>query len=136
MVGPCHQPLKCFSFTLEGHTVQKIKANVPVCGVKNLVDFVPGDVLETRRGGVDVLRILAQELATLERHGSIKIMRDIPEVGQRIGHLLIYDGTLAAAFHDADTVRFGIEALLEIETDASALDAQMSLHEMLSLIHI
>ena len=130
MAGPNVGPLKCFGFALVRHTVQKIKANVPVCGVKNLVDFVPGDVLETRRGGVDVLRILAQELATLERHGSIKIMRDIPKVGQRIGHLLIYDGTLAAAFHDADTVRFGIEALLEIETDASALDAQMSLHEM------
>ena len=64
------------------------------------MDFIPGDVLETRRGGVDVLRILAQELATLERHGSIKIIRNIPEVGQRIGHLLVYDGTLAAAFHD------------------------------------
>ena len=112
------------------HTVQKIKANVPVCGVGILVDFVPGDVLETRRGGVDVLRHLAQELATLQRHGSIKILRNIPEVGQRIGHLLIYDGSLAAAFHDADIRRVGIEALLEIETDASALDAQMSLHEM------
>ena len=112
------------------HTVQKIKANVPVCGVRILVDFVPGDVLETRRGGVDVLRHLAQELATLQRHGSIKILRNIPEVGQRIGHLLIYDGSLAAAFHDADIRRVGIEALLEIETDASALDAQMSLHEM------
>ena len=112
------------------HTLQKIKANVPVCGVKILLDFVPGDVLETRRGGVDVLRHLAQELATLERHGSIKILRNIPEVGQRIGHLLIYDGSLAAAFHDADIPRVGIEALLEIETDASALDAQMSLHEM------
>ena len=112
------------------HTVQKIKANVPVCGVRILVDFVPGDVLETRRGGVDVLRHLAQELATLQRHGSIKILRNIPEVGQRIGHLLIYDGSLAAAFHDADIPRVGIEALLEIETDASALDAQMSLHEM------
>jgi len=130
MVGPNVAPLKCFGFVLLRHTVQKIKANVPDCGVKNLVDFIPGDVLETRRGGVDVLRTLAQELATLERHGSIKIIRNIPEVGQRIGHLLVYDGTLAAAFHDADTTRFGIEALLEIETDASALDAQMSLHEM------
>jgi len=130
MVGPSVGPLKCFGFVHMRHTVQKIKANVPVCGVRFLVDFVPGDVLETRRGGVDVLRHLAQELATLERHGSIKILRNIPEVGQRIGHLLIYDGSLAAAFHDADIPRAGIEALLEIETDASALDAQMSLHEM------
>ena len=130
MVGPNAGPLKCFGFVHMRHTVQKIKANVPVCGVRIVVDFVPGDVLETRRGGVDVLRHLAQELATLQRHGSIKILRNIPEVGQRIGHLLIYDGSLAAAFHDADIRREGIEALLEIETDASALDAQMSLHEM------
>lgn len=92
--------------------------------------FVAGDVLETRRGGVDVLRHLAQELATLERHGSIQILRNVPNVGQRIGHLLIYDGTLAAAFHDADAERYGIEALLEIESDAAALDAHVSLHEL------
>ena len=95
-----------------------------------VTDFVPGDVLETRRGGVDVLRHLARELATLERNGSIQIVRNIPEVGRRVGHLLIFDGSLAAAFHQGDANRVGIEALLEIESDASALDAQMSLHEM------
>ncbi|MEC7253381.1 MAG: DUF835 domain-containing protein [Candidatus Thermoplasmatota archaeon] len=93
-------------------------------------DFVPGDVLETRRGGVDVLRHLARELATLERHGSIRILRNVPGAGERVGHLLIFDGTLAAAFHEADAKRYGIEALLEIESDAAALDAQMSLHEL------
>ena len=99
--------------------------------MRTLVDFVPGDVLESRRGGVDVLRHLAQELATLERNGSIQIQRHIPNVGERLGHLLIVDGTLAAAFHRAEVQRFGIEALLEIESDASTLDASMSLHEMI-----
>ena len=94
------------------------------------MDFIPGDVLESRRGGVDVLRHLAQELATLEQNGSIQIIRNIPNVGERVGHLLIFDGTLAAAFHHADKNRLGIEALLEIESDASTLDATMSLHEM------
>ena len=94
------------------------------------MEFIPGDVLESRRGGVDVLRHLAQELATLEQNGSIKIVRNIPNVGERVGHLLIFDGTLAAAFHHADKNRLGIEALLEIESDASTLDATMSLHEM------
>jgi len=100
------------------------------------MDFVPGDVLESRRGGVDVLRHLAQELATLERNGSIQIKRSIPNVGERTGHLLIFDGTLAAAFHHADTARYGIEALLEIESDASTLDATMSLHEMTESTYI
>ena len=94
------------------------------------MDFIPGDVLESRRGGVDVLRHLAQELATLKQNGSIQIIRNIPNVGERVGHLLIFDGTLAAAFHHADKNRLGIEALLEIESDASTLDATMSLHEM------
>lgn len=94
------------------------------------MDFIPGDVLESRRGGVDVLRHLAQELATLEQNGSIQIIRNIPNVGERVGHLLIFDGTLAAAFHHADKNRLGIEALLEIESDASTLDATMTLHEM------
>ena len=94
------------------------------------MDFIPGDVLESRRGGVDVLRHLAQELATLEQNGSIQIIRNIPNMGERVGHLLIFDGTLAAAFHHADKNRLGIEALLEIESDASTLDATMSLHEM------
>lgn len=100
------------------------------------MDFVPGDVLESRRGGVDVLRHLAQELATLQRNGSIQIIRNIPNVGERIGHLLIFDGTLAAAFHRADKPRMGIEALLEIESDASTLDATMSLHEMTESTYI
>ena len=136
MVGRCLRPLKCLSFGIEGHTVQKIKANLANCGVKFVSDFIPGDVLETRRGGVDVLRHLAHELATLERNGSIKIHREIPDVGERIGHLLIFDGSLAAAFHRADTERYGIEALLEIESDASALDATMSLHEMSESLYI
>ena len=136
MVGPYHQPLKCFSFTLEGHTVQKIKENLRGCGVDIMLDFIPGDVLESRRGGVDVLRHLAQELAVLERNGSIQIRRNIPEVGERTGHLLIFDGSLAAAFHHAEMLRFGIEALLEIESDASALDATMSLHEMTEASYI
>ncbi|MGB1897215.1 MAG: DUF835 domain-containing protein [Candidatus Poseidoniaceae archaeon] len=101
-----------------------------------MLNFVPGDVLESRRGGVDVLRHLAQELAILERNGSIQIRRNIPEVGERIGHLLIFDGSLAAAFHQAEVLRFGIEALLEIESDASALDATMSLHELTEASYI
>ena len=108
MIGRYLRPLKCFSFGFEGHTVQKIKANLATYGVKFVSDFVPGDVLETRRGGVDVLRHLAHELAKLERNGSIKIHRKIPDVGERIGHLLIFDGTLAAAFHQADMKRYGI----------------------------
>ena len=92
MIGRYLRPLKCFSFGFEGHTVQKIKANLATCGVNFVTDFVPGDVLETRRGGVDVLRHLAHELAKLERIGSIKIHREIPDVGERIGHLLIFDG--------------------------------------------
>ena len=95
-----------------------------------MFDFKPGDILENRKGGANTLRHLAQELATLERNGSILIERSIPDIGTRTGHLLIFDGILASAFHQADTSRYGIEALLEIESDASALDATVSLHEM------
>ncbi len=95
-----------------------------------MFDLKPGDVLESRKGGANTLRHLAQELATLERDGSILIERQIPGIGVRTGHLLIFDGTLASAFHQADATRYGIEALLEIESDASALDATVSLHEM------
>ena len=98
--------------------------------MSQMFDFKPGDVLESRKGGANTLRHLALELATLERDGSIQIERHIPEIGVRTGHLLIFDGTLASAFHQADASRFGIEALLEIESAASALDATVSLHEM------
>ena len=111
MFGPGIRPLKCFSFVHVGHTVQKIKANVAFCGVKIVSDFVPGDVLESRRGGVDVLRHLAQELATLERNGSIQIQRNIPDVGLREGHLLVFDGSLAAAFHRAEITRYGLSLI-------------------------
>ena len=75
-----------------------------------MFDFKPGDVLESRKGGANTLRHLAQELATLERNGSILIERNIPGIGIRTGHLLIFDGTLASAFHQADAARYGIEA--------------------------
>lgn len=107
-----------------------MKGNLRVRGVSQMFDFKPGDVLESRKGGANTLRHLAQELATLERDGSILIERQIPGIGVRTGHLLIFDGTLASAFHQADATRYGIEALLEIESDASALDATVSLHEM------
>ena len=70
-----------------------------------MFDFKPGDVLESRKGGANTLRHLAQELATLERDGSILIERQIPGIGVRTGHLLIFDGTLASAFHQADANR-------------------------------
>ena len=73
-----------------------------------------------RNGGVDVLRHLAQELATLEQNGSIQIIRNIPNVGERVGHLLIFDGTLAAAFHRAGKPLRALKRFLKW-VDASTL---------------
>ena len=99
-------------------------------------DFIPGDVLETRRGGVDVLRILPKSWRPSSQNGSIQIIRNIPNVGERVGHLLIFDGTLARSLPPCRQNRSGIEALLEIESDASTLDATMSLHEMSEATYI
>jgi len=87
-----------------------------------------GDLIEERRGGVDVLRIMVGHLARHEQSGAIHI-RPAGSASSTEGWLLFRLGHPVMAFHDGQTTLQGLEALLAIEDDALSVDHQLRLYE-------
>ena len=95
-----------------------------------MVELPQGDVTEIRRGDRDALRILSADIAKLATTGFIRTERKPKEKMPRVGHILFIEGHPMLAIHEADTIVFGLEALLEIEDDAAPLDALVAIHEL------
>ena len=93
-----------------------------------MVELPQGVVIEVRRGGHDALKQLAGDMSRLNVSGHIRVERKPKELMPRISQVIIQDGMPKIAIHESDAIKMGIEALLEIESDATAID--------LSLIHI
>lgn len=94
-----------------------------------MVKIQHGDLLEQRRGGVDVLRTLVRNLAIHEQSGAVQIRSN--HGGQlRTGWLLFRLGHPVMAFHDAGDAREGLEALLTIEEDAMDVNNDVELYEL------
>jgi len=94
-----------------------------------VVDFEHGDLLEERRGGVDVLRVLVRNLAVHEQSGAVEIRASGDEEGRR-GWLLFRLGHPVMAFHDGDVTSVGLDALMAIEDDALNVDNEVRLFEL------
>lgn len=88
-----------------------------------------GDLIEQRRGGVDVLRILVGNLAVHEQSGAVCI-RSPSTSHPRVGWLLFRLGQPVMAFHQGSTRSEGLEALLAIEQDALEVENDVLLHEL------
>ncbi|MFZ8906271.1 MAG: hypothetical protein ACO2Y2_02815 [Poseidonia sp.] len=88
-----------------------------------------GDLIEQRRGGVDVLRILVHNLAVHEQSGAVCI-RSSSTSHARVGWLLFRLGQPVMAFHQGSTRSEGLEALLAIEQDALEVENEVLLHEL------
>ena len=88
-----------------------------------MVELPQGDVTEIRRGDREALRILSADMAKLATTGFIRTERKPREKMPRVGHILFIEGHPILAIHEAETIVFGLEALLEIEDDA--LDMEM-----------
>ena len=95
-----------------------------------MVELPQGDVTEIRRGDRDALRILSADIAKLATTGFIRTERKPKEKMPRVGHILFIEGHPVLAIHEAETIVFGLEALLEIEDDAAPLDALVAIHEL------
>lgn len=95
-----------------------------------MVELPQGVVIEVRRGGHDALRQLAGDMSRLGVSGHIRIERKPKELMPRISQVVIRDGIPSIAIHESDMIKTGLEALLEIESDATAIDALISLHEL------
>ena len=95
-----------------------------------LVELPQGVVIEVRRGGHDALAKLAGDMSTLGISGYIRIERRPKGIIPRVSQVVIQDTTPRIALHEADLLLTGLEALMEIEKDSTALDALVSLVEL------
>ena len=94
-----------------------------------MVEIRHGDLLEQRRGGVDVLRVMVRTLAAHEQSGAVNI-RSSKGGQQSTGWLLFRLGQPVMAFHQGDIARQGLEALLCIEEDALEVNNDVELYEL------
>ena len=97
-------------------------------GCVGMVELAQGEVVESRRGGADILARLTNDMARLGRSGHIRIERRPKGIMPRVSQIVLREGNPILALHEADNLLTGLEALLEIESDCSALDATISLH--------
>ena len=95
-----------------------------------MVELPQGVVIEVRRGGHDALAKLAGDMSTLGISGYIRIERRPRGIIPRVSQVVIQDTTPRIALHEADLLLTGLEALMEIEKDSTALDALVSLVEL------
>lgn len=95
-----------------------------------LVELPQGVVIEVRRGGHDALAKLAGDMTTLGISGYIRIERRPKGIIPRVSQVVINDAIPRIALHEADMLLTGLEALMEIEKDSTALDALVSLVEL------
>lgn len=95
-----------------------------------MVELPQGVVVEVRRGGHDALAKLSADMVRLGISGYIRIERRPKELMPRVSQVIIHDTQPKVAIHEADAVLGGLEALLEIERDSTALDALISLVEL------
>ena len=94
------------------------------------MDLPSGVTIENRRGGSDVLSMMASDFATLKTSGYIKTHRDTSTGIQRIGHIVFSEGEPVLSIHDGVGFIQGIDALLEIEADSVILDCNLSAVEL------
>ena len=99
-------------------------------GVYKLVELPQGVIIEVRRGGHDALAKLSGDMVRLNISGYIRVERRPKEIIPRVSQVVIQDGAPKIALHESDVFLGGLEALLEIERDAMALDALVSLVEI------
>lgn len=98
-------------------------------GCVSMVAIEHGDLIEQRRGGVDVLRILVRNLAVHEQSGAVMI-RSSTSSHERQGWLLFRLGQPVMAFHLGVGEQTGLEALLSIEQDALEVENELLLFEL------
>ena len=95
-----------------------------------MVDVGHGDMLERRRGGVDVLRFIVKTLAMREQSGAVLIRRTQGGDSSHVGWLMFRLGQPVMAFHTSSVELQGLEALLAIEADALDVNNEVELYEL------
>ncbi len=94
-----------------------------------MVQIPHGDLIEQRRGGVDVLRVLAGTLAAHEQSGAVALCPPGRNLDQA-AWLLFRLGQPVMAFYEGEPLLEGLEALVAIEHDAMEVMTDVLLHEL------
>ena len=98
--------------------------------MKILVELPQGVVIEVRRGGHDALAKLANDMARLAISGYIRIERRLKDKIPSVSQVVIHESQPKLAIYEGEATTGGLEALLSIERDSTALDALISLVEL------
>ena len=94
-----------------------------------MVELPQGNIIEERRGGAGILATLVSEMIKINTSGYIRCERTPTEAMPRVGQVIVNNGTIEAAIHEADTISEGVDALIEIESDCVELDCMLQLIE-------
>lgn len=98
-----------------------------------MVEFPQGHVIEERRGGARVLASLISEMVKLDSSGIIRTERKPGNMMPRVGQVVVQNGAMIAAIHEADEVAEGLQALIEVEEDCLELDCIIQISEGIEL---
>ncbi|HIA90525.1 MAG TPA: DUF835 domain-containing protein [Candidatus Poseidoniales archaeon] len=101
-----------------------------------MAELPRGTMLETRRGGPDVLRTLVKDFFSDSQDGYIRIERLPKERLPRIGQLIISNGEPLSAIHEQEAINLGVDALIEIEEDAMHIDSILTIIGDVDIAHI
>lgn len=94
-----------------------------------MVELPQGNIIEERRGGAGILATLVSEMIKINTSGYIRCERTPTEAMPRVGQVIVNNGTIEAAIHEAETILGGVDALIEIESDCVELDCVLQLIE-------
>ena len=83
-----------------------------------MAELPRGTMLETRRGGHDVLRTLVKDFFSQSQDGYIRIERIPKERLPRVGQIIFSNGEPLSAIHEQEAIHLGVDALIELESDA------------------
>ena len=94
-----------------------------------MVELPQGNIIEERRGGAGILATLVSEMIKIGTSGYIRCERTPTEAMPRVGQVIVNNGAIEAAIHEAETILGGVDALIEIESDCAELDCVLQLIE-------
>tara|TARA_B100000700_G_scaffold272649_1_gene316402 strand:+ start:1519 stop:3204 length:1686 start_codon:yes stop_codon:yes gene_type:complete len=94
-----------------------------------MVELPRGNIIEERRGGAGILATLVNEMIKLNSNGYIRSERTPSEQMPRVGQVVVSNGEVSAAIHEAKAILEGVDALIEIEADCLELDCTIQLIE-------
>ena len=101
-----------------------------------MAELPRGTMLETRRGGPDVLRTLVKDFFSQSQNGYLRTERIHKERLPRVGQIIFSNGEPLSAIHEQEAIHLGVDALIELEEDAMHIDSILTIIGEVDIAHI